>query len=235
MSADLLKQFRSLISKYKIGIFNLVPDEDWKIIRLQVKDGKNLNTKSLLAMIRFCDKNKLSFELGNTHNGSVEIYLKLNESIRVVEESTLSTITISNIAKAFAKNKKLSATIDSTETHDIFVVSVKRANVEYKQIKEVVILSAKSTNHFYVIGKDKYLNFYFDKAKEENAGISIKDEILGISYEELIDTITSNIETDKISKAVVIEEFRKILKGKTADALHDLNVNIDFIIKKLKG
>jgi hypothetical protein len=65
---------------------------------------------------------------------------------------------------------------------------------------------------------------------------SMKDSLLpGITYEELIDTVYSNMPAEKITPEAVMKTFKEILNDQVSDAMFELRSKMmDTIIQKAK-
>jgi hypothetical protein len=65
---------------------------------------------------------------------------------------------------------------------------------------------------------------------------SMQDNLLpGITYQELIDTVYSNLPSEKITPDEVVKTFLKISNDQVSDAMHELRGKImDTIIQKAK-
>jgi hypothetical protein len=252
-SVEITKKFKTVLTKNNIKVFNIIPSEDQLAYKLVTEGEDHLYTeKVLLELIKLSVKEDTMFSLSVSHVGKIDFIVYEPKSHAL---ATLSSNDISNVSKTLKEHNKFH--YENLEDVDVFYIFHTETSPVYSDtIKNLLSLYKKNKTKFYVSTDKTIRNLilvYPKTSVEENsvnrkdlvkkskaviskfesARVSKNDKLLCITYAELIDTVSSNYGNDA-TKAHVIKQFRESIKLAMEDAVHELETNMNYILKEIK-
>lgn len=248
-----INDIRKILSKFKIAVTNVIPSDDYKAAKI-VTTTKNYkySRKLLQELVGFADRQHILFSLSVPNSNYVDLIIYSDEAL--IETSMLSTVDISNVSKILKKENQFH--YENTEDSDLFHIFHSDKKPLYSStLKSLLQLYKKNKVEFFVYADNKLKHLMLSypknikkeesvlkydriiaKAKKsiEKANFNINDNLLCLSYQELIDTVVSNLGTENISASQIEREFKEVLNLKLQTARHSLRTNLNNILQEIK-
>lgn len=247
------KKFKALLIKNGIKIYNVVPSEDFLSYKLVTAGHYHLySEKVLMKLLKLSESEDTMFSLSVSHVGKIDFIVYEPKSHTL---ASLSSTDISSVSKTLKENNNFH--YENLEDVDVFhIFHSDRKPLYSDTIKNLLKLYKKNKSKFYISSDETLRNIMvvYPKSSTEEASVNTKDlvtrsksvlskleaarvskadKLLCITYSELIDTVSSNYGSEA-TKENVIKQFRESLKLAMEDALHDLNTNMNYILKETK-